>query len=187
MIDIVITLNKKIDRSTINADTTINYVNNYAPEGDNEIDYKYSDLSTDEKEALNVLLDKLSFATETDALVFLIERDGKDFDLSNSYVRDAQSTVGPLTAMPDGSSLIMRVEVPGFSSNVVREVSVFYNEAFLTPDLDALAEIGVSITGTGERFLIDNDRECRISFLKPEIVSDFYIITDVDASLIIEP
>jgi hypothetical protein len=186
MNDIVMTLNKKIDRTTINADTSIEYVNNYASDLAGSQVFKYSDLSTDEKESLNVVLDKLSFTAESSAIVFNVNRTAKTFDLSDSYVRDAQSTETPLTAVTDGQSLLVRFEVPGFTVNTVREISLFYNEDFLTTDLDDLAEIGITITGNGESFTIDNDRECRVTFLKPELVVDDYIINDVNASQTIE-
>lgn len=185
MSDIVVTLNKKVDRTTIHPDTTILYQNNYSDDLPATATLKYSELSTDEKEALNVVLDKLSFAVESSAIVFTIDRDGKSFDLSASYVRDAQSTDTPVTAVTDGQSLLVRFEVPGFTTNTVREITLFYNEAFLTADLDDLAEIGITITGNGEAFTIDNDRECRVSFLKPDLVTDLYVINDIAAAEII--
>ena len=187
MSDIVLRLNKKIDRTSINSETTISFENNYSDDAPATESLKYSDLSTDEKEALNVVIDRLSFSTEANAFVFNVIRTAKTFDLSESFVRDTPSTAGTLTVVPDGQSLVVRFEVPGFTENTLREISLFYNQDFLTTDLDDLAEIGISITGDGEAFTIDNDRECRVTFLKPELVSDLYIINDVEASQIIAP
>lgn len=185
MNDIVVTLNKKIDRSTIHVDTSIEFINNYGPELGASALLKYSDLSTDEKEALNVVLDKLTYEIEGGAYVFTIDRSGKTFDLSSSYVRDAQSTEAPLTAMTTGQSLVVRFEIPGFTTNAFREISLFYNDDFLTTDLDELAEIGISITGNGQSFTIANDVECKVTFFKPEVVTETYIINDVEFSNII--
>lgn len=187
MTDIVIQLNRKIDRTTIHADTTIDVVNNYASEGLPLNTFKYSDLSGPEQEALNVVLDKLTYETEGGAIVWNVVRTDKVFDLRDSYVRDDQSTELPLTDVPDGSALIVRFEVAGFIENTFREVSLWYNEDFLTPDLDALLEIGITITGDGASFEITNDLQCKVSFIKPDAVSDFYIINDVEQAQIIMP
>ncbi len=187
MTDIVIQLNKKIDRTAIHADTTIDIVNNYASEGLALNTFKYSDLSAPEQEALNVVLDKLTFETEGGAIVWNVVRTDKVFDLTTSYVRDAQSTETPLTDVPDGSALTVRFEVAGFIENTFRELSLWYNDDFLVPELDALAEIGITLTGDGASFEITNDLQCKVSFLKPGAVSDFYIINDVEQSQIIMP
>lgn len=184
MSDIVVTLNTKVDRTTIHPDTTILFQNKYSDDLDATATLKYSNLSTDEKEALNVVLDKLSYYVEPDAVIFNIVRDGKEFDLSTSHVRSAQSTETP-TAVTDGQSLLVRFEVPGFTVNTIREISLFYDQDFLTGDLDDLAEIGISITGNGKAFTIDNDRECRVTFLKPETITDLYVINDIAATEII--
>ena len=185
MSDIVIQLNTKIDRKTIHADTTIDIVNNYASEALPLNTFKYSDLSGSEKEALNEVLDKLTYETEGGAIVWNVFRTDKIFDLRSSYVRDAQSTETPTTDIPDGTAMMVRFEVAGFVENTYREVSLWYNEDFLTPDLDALAEIGITITGNGRDFEITNNLPCKVSFIKPGAVSDFYIINDVEQSQII--
>ena len=178
MSDIIITVNKKIDRALINDDTQIVFVNNYMPDSVLNVDFKYSDLSTDEKESLNKLLDFASFSIESDAIVFIVKRNEKEFDLSSSYVRDVKSTASPLTELTIGQSLLVRFEVPGFLQNTVREISLFYDEDFLTTDLDLLDEIGITLTGNGKVFEIENAVECKVSFLKPEIITDNYVISD---------
>jgi hypothetical protein len=177
MSDLEIVLNKKVDRITITDDTTIDVVNNYASEGVERETYKFSDLTAPLQEDLLSVLDALSFGAEADAFVFVIERDEKDFDLTGSYIRDAISTDAP-TAMTAGQSLKVRFEVPGFFENTFREISLFYDQDFLTADLDLLAEIGVTLAGNGSAFTVANSIQTKVMFSKPDTVSDYYIIVD---------
>lgn len=178
MSDIVITLNKKIDQSTVTDETTIRLVNNYAPEADAVLDTTYGDLPSGEQDELLSVLDYLTYEIEPDAKVWNIVRTGKEFDLSTSYIRDRESTTPPGEVIPDGDSLLIRFEVPGFETGSVREVNLFYEEDFNPAELTALEEIGIEITGNGTTFEITNVIECRVSFSKPELISDFYIIND---------
>lgn len=178
MSDIVITLNKKIDRTTVVNETTIRLVNNYAPEADAVLDTTYGDLPSGEQEELKSVLDYLTYEIEPDAKVWNIVRTGKEFDLSTSYIRDREGTLPGGTPIPDGDSLLIRFEVPGFETGSFREVNLFYNDDFNPAELTALEEIGIEITGNGTTFEITNVIQCKVSFTKPELVTDFYIIND---------
>lgn len=185
MSDVVITMNKKIDRSTVNNDTTIQLVNNYSAEAEVLTDLKYSDLDAGEKEDFDSLLDRLTWEIEVNAIVWNIVRTGKEFDLTTSYVRDEESSMPPATALTTGQALVVRFEIPGFETGTVRELNLFYNDDFNPAELTDLLDIGITVTGDGSVFTITNTIECKVSFYKPELVVDFYIINDVGQNDII--
>jgi len=185
MSDLVITMNKKLDRLTINNLTTIQFVNNYAAEAPTVTDTTYADLSAGDKEDLAGLLDFYTWQIEENALVWDISRDGKTFRLTDSYVRDEEDTTAPRTALTAGDVILARFEVPGFTAGEFREVNVFYDQAFNPAELTALEEIGIEISGNGKVFTITNIIECKVTFSKPIAVTDFYIINDVGANDVI--
>jgi hypothetical protein len=184
MSDIVVTMNKKVDRKLVNDSVTISFVNNYAPEADETTEVTYADLSADEKEGLHRVLDFLTYEIEPGAIIWNIIRGGKTFDLGESTVRDEKNT----TALPEltgGESLVVLFEVPGFEVNDSRVVNLFYDDDFNSTELESLEEIGIEITGNGKNFTITNVVECKVSFMKPELVTDLYIINDLGANNVI--
>jgi len=185
MSDLVITMKKRIDRVSISNATTIDFVNEYAAEPDALTTTTYGDLSVDEKAALLLVLDHLTNEIEAGAKVWNVARTGKTFDLSGSYIRDDESTEPLLTVMPTGESLLVRFEIPGFLTNQVETVSLWYNQVFDSGDVTALAALGIELTGDGKVFEIVNDTEVKVSFLKPELVTDLYIINDLEANNVI--
>jgi len=187
---IQIVLNGHVDRADIvaalSADSTyiVDVVDNYVnPETVLPLDI--FDLDATNKEAFYKTLDNANHLIEEDALIWKIQRSGKIFNLNNSFVRDAISTDGTLTKIPDGTPLKARFEVPGFLVNTVVEIDLWIAEDFNPTDLTALDAIGISITGDGGYFAIDNTTDCKVSFGVPAAATDLYIIDDADASTVI--
>lgn len=187
---IQIVLNGHVDRADIiaalSADSSyiVDVVDNYVnPETVYPLDI--FDLDATNKEAFYKTLDNANHLIEADALICKIVRDGKIFSLNSSFVRDAVSTDGTLTKIPDGTQLKARFEVPGFLVNTVVEIDLWIAEDFNPADLTALDAIGISITGDGGYFTIDNATDCKVSFAVPSGATDLYIIDDPESANII--
>jgi len=146
-----------------------------------------NDYSTGVKNAIKTVVDAVTFGFEAGAFVFHIIKDGPDFDLSESYLRNRQDTSGTLTDLDDATPLMMRVEIPGFSQNQFRDVIVYYNQAFNPADVDLLEEIGVTLTGDGLNFSIAALTQCKVSFYKPDLATQQYVINYDKSNEIIEP
>lgn len=189
MNNLTIDLKKRIDSTTIDtsilAETPllIDYQYTYIG-GKDDIVIDISSLSTDLQDAWKKIIDHHTFQYEENALIFKIEYFSKTFSLAKSYVRDSESTDGTLTAILAGTPLILRIEVPTFTSVNFIEIPLWYDQDFDPSDLSAAAAIGVSISGNGESFTIDNDRECRLFFIKPtteilQYIIDFPLINQI--------
>lgn len=187
---IQIVLNGQVNRADIIAALTadssyeVEVVDNYAQYGAVQV-FDLNDLDATNKEAFYKTLDNANHLIEADALIWKIKRVGKAFNLNSSYVRDAVSTAGTLTKIPDGTPLKARFEVPGFETNTVVEIDLWIAEAFNPTDLTALEAIGIEITGDGGYFEITNTTQCKVSFSKPTEATEVYIIDDVSANQVI--
>jgi hypothetical protein len=136
---------------------------------------KISDLNAAEKTALDTLMENLNFRNEESFFIWEIAYDDKAFDLSKSIIRD-DVDLSLCSEMPISKPLIMIFEVPGFVENEIIKITLFYDDDFLTTDLTALEAIGVEIIGNGKSFSVVNTREIKISFEKPELITDDYLI-----------
>lgn len=189
---IQIVLNGQVNRADIIAALTadssyeVEVLNNYVANDTDVYILDLNDLDSDNKEAFYKTLDNANHLIEADALIWKIKRVGKAFNLNSSYVRDAVSTSGTLTKIPDGTPLKARFEVPGFETNTVVEIDLWIAEAFNPTDLTALEAIGIEITGDGGYFEITNTAECKVSFTKPTAATAVYIIDDASANQVIE-
>ena len=134
-----------------------------------------SDLSAGDKASLKEVIDALTFELEEDAIVWKIAYDTKAFDLSKSYLRDAKDTTA-LGELDVDTPLIVVFEFAYFAGNKTFELSLWYDNSFLTPELDDLEDMGVTITGDGKAFAIDNAVDVRVSFKKPTAATELYII-----------
>ncbi|WP_157486200.1 hypothetical protein [Flavobacterium sp. Leaf359] len=146
-----------------------------------------NDMDTATLAALYKLSDACTYTFEDGAYVFVVRLSGKDFDLTDSYIRDAADIVKPMPAIPDGTVLMARFEIPGFGTNSFREIPVWYNTAFDPADLVSLSEIGISLTGDGGAFTITNNTDCRVGFFKPETAPERYIIDYDGEGQVIQP
>lgn len=187
---IQIVLNGHVDRAEIiaalSADSSypVDVIDNYVDIGSSTV-LDLNDLDSDNKEAFCKALDNSNYLIEENALVWKIKRNGKIFNLNNSFVRDTVSTSGTLTKIPDGTPLKARFEIPGFITNTVVEIDLWIGESFNPTDLVALSDIGISIDGDGGYFEITNAIDCKVSFGVPSGVTDLYIVDDAAASNII--
>lgn len=187
---IKIVLNGQVNRADIIAALTadssyeVDVLDNYVTPGTNYV-LDINDLDSDNKEAFYKTLDNANHLFEADALIWKIKRNAKAFNLNTSYVRDAVSTAGTLTKIPDGTPLKARFEVPGFEANTVVEIDLWIAEAFNPTDLTALEAIGIEITGDGGYFEITNITDCKVSFAKPTAATELYIIDDASANQVI--
>jgi hypothetical protein len=187
---IQIVLNGQVNRADIIAALTadssyeVDVLDNYVTPGTNYV-LDINDLDSDNKEAFYKTLDNANHLFEADAFIWKIKRNAKAFNLNTSYVRDAVSTAGTLTKIPDGTPLKARFEVPGFETNTVVEIDLWIAEAFNPADLTALESIGIEITGDGGYFEITNTIECKVSFSAPTTATEVYIIDDVESNNVI--
>jgi hypothetical protein len=187
---IQIVLNGQVNRADIIAALTadssyeVDVLDNYVTPGTNYV-LDINNLDSGNKEAFYKTLDNANYLFEADALIWKIKRNAKVFNLNTSYLRDAVSTAGTLTKIPDGTPLKARFEVPGFETNTVVEIDLWIAEAFNPADLTALEAIGIEITGDGGYFELTNTIECKVSFSKPTTATEVYIIDDVESNNVI--
>lgn len=192
MSKIQIVFNGHLDRAEIiaalAADSSfpVEIINKYQLGADDVFTLELNDLDSTNKEGFYKTMDNANYLIEADALIWKIKRTGKVFNLNTSFVRDAISTDGTLTKIPDGTQLKARFEIPGFDVNEYREIDLWIGEDFNPTDLGLLAEIGITIDGDGGYFEIDNATACRVSFSVPSGATDVYIIDDVDSNVTIE-
>lgn len=188
---IQIVLNGHVDRADIIAALTadssyeVEVLNNYVSGSSEVYILDVYNLDATNKEAFYKTLDNATNYVEADALIWKIVRNGKIFSLNSSFVRDAVSTDGTLTKIPDGTPLKARFEIPGFLTNTIYEFVFWIAEDFNPVDVSALDAIGITLTGDGGYFTIDNLTECKVSFSVPSGVTDLYIIDDPNSATII--
>lgn len=173
-----IVYNQRIDRENI-ADATVMEVAvayNYSTAivANETVDLKT--LGSTDLEKFCKVIDYATFLVEENAFIWKIKRSAKVFDLTDSYVRDAESTATPLTAIPNAKPLKVLFEIAGFASNRTLEMSLWKGNSFLTGELNDLRDAGIIVTGNGNSFEVENTIETRISFVKPSGVTDVYVI-----------
>jgi hypothetical protein len=186
-----ITLSKRIDRADITAilaipdSMNITVINEYYGDGSADAVIDLGTLSSARLEAFCKVIDNSTYSLEAGALIWKIKLASKTFTLDSSYVRDRLATDGTLTAIPDGTPLKVRFEIPGFETATYREIDLWYNTTFNPTDVASLLDIGIVLTGDGSEFTIDNSIECKVSFRKPTGTTDAYVIDYADAGTII--
>lgn len=174
-----ITLPVRNDRASIGtgAGLVLAVANAYNGDLSAEAEIDVSAMDADTLEAFKKVVDHITYAFEATYPVVKVAYDdvAKEFDLTASYLRSAVSTASP-AALADGTPILMRVEFPGFEANTFVEAELPYNEAITLATDDALKAAGITFTGTGALFTIENERECKIYFSKPAAVSGKYVI-----------
>lgn len=181
---IEIKFNERVDREIIDEETVFNIqIVNQSPEDAYELDVNA--LGSTEIEAFKKVVDFCSHKFEEDGFVWIVGLTGKTFDLSNSYVRNSVSTERPLTEMTASKPLIVRFEIPAFGVFRIVDLSLWYGDDFLTPELDELVDNGITVTGNGTEFTIDNTVECKVHFIKPTAVTDLYFISNPNNDIVI--
>ena len=193
MNNIQIIINGQSDRKIIEAAATaslpyfIDIINNILPDAPATSTLDILTMDSSYVEAFKKVIDTATFEVEAGVLVWNIYNDGRDFSLTDSYVRNSKDTSGTLTAISDGQPIKMRIEIPGFSSSNFREIDLWYNQDFNPTDLDLMLEIGVTITGNGANFNIANTIDCKMSFSKPTAITDTYFVNFPTINDIITP
>lgn len=183
-----ITLSKRIDRADITEilalpDTVeLTVINEYYSDGSADAIIDLGTLSAARLEAFCKVIDNSTYEFEAGALIWKIKLASKTFNLESSYVRDRLATDGTLTAIPDGTPIKVRFEIPGFSSTTAREIDLWYNTAFNPTDVADLLDLGITLTGDGSEFTIANTIECKVTFRKPTGATDAYVIDYANGS-----
>lgn len=143
----------------------------------------FADMTTDQKTALALVNDMFTYLFEAGAFVWKCAFDGvNEIDFTSSYMRDDEDTT-LCSAFAGGEGLTAVFEVPGFAGNTIVEISLWYGDAFLPADLTALAGIGVTLTGDGDVFTVANTKPTKISFRRPDLIADQYIIVQPEIIL----
>jgi len=154
---ILFTYRSRIDRADVDASAEFNIDSAPTYIDTDEVEIDINSLGAPVIEAFKKVMDACTWIVEEDALIWKISKTGKTFNLENSYIRDAEDTTGPLTAIPDATPLIVVVEIPGFTEGRSMELSLWYNDDFDSGELDAIRDqLNVVITGNGSEFTIDN-------------------------------
>jgi hypothetical protein len=142
------------------------------------------DFSVDELNAFKKVIDRITYYQQEDAVVWVLKRDAKVFSLSSSYVRSGVNTKD-LNELNDGVALILNIETDGFLSTHSKQLSLWYNQAFNSVELEELKMIGIDITGNGRSFTIANTQELRITLMRPNGVSLVYLFNADENDLIV--
>ena len=178
-----ITMLKRLDQDNIDnalavpETLTILLANGYAS-GIPEADYAdVNNMDHDTLAAFKKVMDFLSNRFEAACPIWKIgfESGSKTFDFSNSYMRDTVATTG-VTAMPAAQPLTVRFEFASFTIPQYVDITYTYNESISGTDKNALAAYGISVTMDGVGFNVSNERECKISFYKPDAQEGNYVI-----------
>lgn len=184
---ITITLNARADQSAMKAvGATLTGVNAYDAGLTSETLVTILGLTTDEVNALYTIIDKISYAFEASANIIVVVRGEHSLDFSNSYVRNAVSTMSP-AALPSGVNIAVRFEFSGFVENEVCDVVFQYGTGFSGSDLALLTAAGVSVTvpSGGKSFSFTNTRQCMVNVYKPVGETSVYAFSDPGAGQII--
>jgi hypothetical protein len=185
-----ITINENINRSKIanilsTGDFYIDVINNYFQTQPDLVVIPFSLLGATYQEAFLKVIDQSTFAVESNVKIWNIVKTGKSFDLTDAKVRNAIDTNALTTFVDDGTPIKLKIEVPGFSSTNYREIDLWYNQSLNPADVTSMLEIGITITGNGTAFTIANEIECKVTFSKPTIITDAYLINYSDSETII--
>jgi len=190
---VTITLNDKVDRKYIDDCITnaipidVEVLNLFSNELEASQIVSINAMDATQLEAFKVVVDQMTFTIEADALVWNIERVVKDFYLAKSYVRTAEDTTTTPDDIPDGSALIARFEIPGFETNKIFDLSLWFNQDFSPTELTALEdELQIVVTGDGLQFNVVSETDFKISFIKPDALLDVYVINSDSDNVIIE-
>lgn len=194
MIDVLnIALLKRLDQSVIDAaiaapeTLTILLTNQYDDGLTDEASVNVNDMDSTTLTAFKTVTDYLSYLFEAGCPVFKIAYDelGYEWDLSDSYLRDAVSTASP-TAMTADQPLTVRFEFPSFVTGEAIEAVFEYGTGFSSADKLALGNAGVSVIDSGTTFRITNStRECKVTFSKPVSELGAYVIQQEQQEYII--
>lgn len=133
---------------------------------------QFYDVSIDYVESLSEIIDVTSWQHLENALIYKVNYDPgtKEFDLSNSYVRDVIGTSGTLTAINTSQVLKARFTTPGLDAPVYTEIDLPYGDPISSMDKSNLTAVGIELdlTVTGDLFSIKTQSvPFKVDFFKP--------------------
>lgn len=175
-----------IDKLILDEELSIVY-SQFFRNGDEVITVDASSWSTSDQNALKRVIDLLTWSNCANSVIWKVVRNDKEFDLGESYIRSNVDS-NDSDKLLNGTPLKVRFETPGFNSYNTRIIDLWYNQVFNPSDIDLLSEMGITISGNGRLFQINNDVECRVSFQVPSIGGPYnYVICDDDSQIILMP
>lgn len=131
--------------------------------------------------ALKQIIDVSSFMYEENVFNYKVKYDvgTKEFDLEDSFIRTNKDTTAAQGSIVDGQLINAVFSTPGIDGLVYTTIELPYNEPISAPDKAALLAVGIELnfTVTGSLFSIKTQSvPFKVSFLKPDAVTDKYII-----------
>ena len=192
MINTEISLLRRLDRGDIDSivatesEDMVRVSGAYSPAVFYTEDFLIATMDADTLEAFKKVMDVFTYRFEQGFPVVKIGYNPTDktFSLEKSYLRNAVSTAA-LPVLPAGFPVTVRFEFSGFVVNEVVEVTALYGQAFSNGEVNKLVKAGVILSGNGTEFTIENSRECKVYFSKPDGVEGQYIIQYPEPELII--
>jgi hypothetical protein len=143
---------------------------------------QFDDVSIDYIEALKLVIDASTWIHEENVVHFIIEYDSllKEFDLTNSFVRDKRNTTSVMSSVVTGQLLYASFETPGLDGSVKTLIQMPFGQTLDLDELNVLKDRGVIIdpASTGDFFTITTQSvPYKVVFFQPEtIITEKYII-----------
>lgn len=136
---------------------------------------QFEDVSIDYIEALKLVVDASTWIHEENVVMYKInyESSTKDFDLSESYIRDDRDTTVALTSLPNGQHLKATFVTPGLEESVITTIDLLYATAISTLDEEALANVGLILKAgsKGDAFGFSSQATAyKVIFSQPDTV-----------------
>ncbi|MBF05031.1 MAG: hypothetical protein CMP76_17275 [Flavobacterium sp.] len=142
---------------------------------------QFDDVSINYIDSLKEIVDISLWQHLENVLVFKVNYNevSKEFDLTNSYVRDSKDTSGALTAITTGKVLKAKFITPGLDAPVITIVDLPYGQAISSGDTAALLAVGLDLETVvaGDLFSFKDQKvPYKVEFYKPESEVLNYII-----------
>lgn len=137
---------------------------------------QFDDVSIDYIEALKLVIDASTWIHEENVVMYKInyESSTKDFDLSDSYIRDQRDTTAAMSVLPSGQALKAVFITPGLSAPVLTTIDLLYGVSIATLDEESLAAVGLVLKSgsKGDAFGFSSQAvPYKVVFYQPETVT----------------
>lgn len=137
---------------------------------------QFDDVTINYIDAFKKVIDASTWVHEENVLIFKIayDADDKEFDLTNSYVRDVRDTTSALGAIPTGQLLNATFITPGLDAPIYTTIELPFGEDILTEDRDLMLGIGLELNlgSTGNLFSIKTQKvPYKVFFSQPSSVT----------------
>lgn len=132
-------------------------------------------------QGLKDVLDVATYKHEDSVVVWKVKYDesAKEFDLTDSFVRDQVDTSGSKTAVTYGQLLKAVFQTPGFDGPVQTIIDLPYGDAISSGDKAALLDVGIELdlTVTGDLFSVKTQSvPYKVAFYRPDTAAEKYVI-----------